>query len=307
MTNSTASIATLSPVEIDTEIARIWGDIDRLDGRIQATRVSLARVHSFGPAKGSLVYPEGGQERERMLQDLEALKAARRALEEEYAPYDREYFVRGCWNRYFLVNNANGHVHSSMGCSTCFATTTYTWLVSLAAQPVAEMIEEWGEKACTVCFPDAPTHPRFHQPSRQDQAAKAQRDAEKAEREAAKASKVITNDDGTPLRSRYGIIATKVAARNELSGAFQDLVNYGPDHSNDYQGYIARLVTALDAAGVEWVPTAEKAIKKALKEASQPIPANLRGFVTEQDRQDSIAEAQANAQVAQALLETFKG
>lgn len=36
--------------------------------------------------------------------------------------------IRGGWNRAFLVANANGHAHSSMGCSTCRPTTQYAWL-----------------------------------------------------------------------------------------------------------------------------------------------------------------------------------
>ena len=48
-----------------------------------------------------------------------------------------------------------------MDCTTCFPTTQYGWLVNLADCDEDAMIEEWGEMACTVCFPTAPTNPNY--------------------------------------------------------------------------------------------------------------------------------------------------
>ena len=74
-------------------------------------------------------------------------------------PLTEEYVRRGGWLRYFLVTNTNGHVHRGMNCSTCHFTTTYAWLIDLADCDETAMVAEYGEKACTVCFPDAPTMP----------------------------------------------------------------------------------------------------------------------------------------------------
>ena len=33
------------------------------------------------------------------------------------------------WSRFFLVLNTDGHIHSSMNCSTCTYTTRFSWLI----------------------------------------------------------------------------------------------------------------------------------------------------------------------------------
>lgn len=113
---------------------------------------------------------------------------------ERITELDRIWAEHG-WNRYFLVTNSNGHVHRGMSCSTCFATTEYAWLVELADCDEAEMIEEFGEKACTVCFPDAPANPHFNGPGRRDREAQAARQAEKDARNEAKAAKRLAEDE----------------------------------------------------------------------------------------------------------------
>lgn len=79
-----------------------------------------------------------------------------KAIQGEAVPYQSEY-ARRPWLRYFLVLNSNGHVHREMHCTTCFPTTWYKWLVDLADCDEGRMVKDYGEKACTVCFPDAPT------------------------------------------------------------------------------------------------------------------------------------------------------
>lgn len=105
------------------------------------------------------------------------------------------------WNRYFLVTNANGHVHRGMSCSTCFANTEYAWLIELADCDEDVMITEFGEKACTVCFPDAPANPKIKSPGRRDREAQAARQAEKDERANAKAAKRLL--PGEVFRTSY--------------------------------------------------------------------------------------------------------
>jgi len=60
------------------------------------------------------------------------------------------------WARFFLVANANGHIHTSTSCSTCNIRTQFVWLVELAALTVDDALEEYGSILCSVCFPDAP-------------------------------------------------------------------------------------------------------------------------------------------------------
>lgn len=60
------------------------------------------------------------------------------------------------WSRFFLVTSSNGHVHSSMHCSTCRPTTTYGWLPELSGSTEAEAVADLGSNLCSVCFPTAP-------------------------------------------------------------------------------------------------------------------------------------------------------
>jgi hypothetical protein len=120
------------------------------------------------------------------------------------------------WNRYFLVTNSNGHVHRGTNCSTCFATTEYAWLIELADCDEDAMIDEFGEKACTVCFPDAPANPKFNGPGRRDREAQDARAAEKAEREAAKnlwPEEQFRNHMGDRVTT---VAAAKQALRDEI-------------------------------------------------------------------------------------------
>jgi hypothetical protein len=66
-------------------------------------------------------------------------------------------FARTRWSRFFLVTNAGGHVHSSMGCPTCHPTTDFVWLPALSGLTEADAVAAQGPRLCTVCFPSAPT------------------------------------------------------------------------------------------------------------------------------------------------------
>lgn len=80
----------------------------------------------------------------------EAMDAARTFYEATAAEYEG-------WSRFFLVRASNGHIHSSMSCSTCFPTTEYGWLVDVSGLTEAEAVAVHGERLCTVCYPSAPS------------------------------------------------------------------------------------------------------------------------------------------------------
>lgn len=178
-----------------------------------------------------------------------------------------EIYAEAPWNRYFLVTNSNGHVHRGMGCSTCFPTTEYAWLVELADCDEAAMIEEFGEKACTVCFPDAPANPKFHAPGRRDREAQTARDAEKAEKLAAKYAKKLHDDQVFVVQedARCSERITTVAAclevlRREVE--FRDY--YGKGEHCYHAGYVIgaeqakRVLLAREAARPGTGATQEK-------------------------------------------------
>lgn len=60
------------------------------------------------------------------------------------------------WPRFFLVTSSDGHIHSSMSCSTCYWTTTYGWLPQLSGLTEADAVAAHGTILCSVCYPTAP-------------------------------------------------------------------------------------------------------------------------------------------------------
>jgi hypothetical protein len=104
------------------------------------------------------------------------------------------------WTRAFLVLASNGHVHSSMDCSTCFPTTRYNWLIQYSNDDEATIVEDAGKDACTICYPSAPADV-LNRPSRivtADKVAKAQA---KAERDAKREAKLAKEKADAPTAS----------------------------------------------------------------------------------------------------------
>lgn len=135
------------------------------------------------------------------------------------------------WNRAFLVKNANGHVHKSRSCSTCFESTEFAWLTDFSGADETEIVEAAGEMACTVCYPSAPAEV-LNRPSTivneekvAKEAARAEREAKKAEREAKrKAAAPTASGEPLLLPNRYGRdymeeIKTERTAVSEWYGA----------------------------------------------------------------------------------------
>jgi hypothetical protein len=104
------------------------------------------------------------------------------------------------WTRAFLVINSNGHVHSSMDCNTCFATTRYQWLIQYSNDDEKTIVEDAGQDACTICYPSAPAEV-LNRPSRivtEDKVAKAKA---KAERDAKREAKIAKEKANAPTKS----------------------------------------------------------------------------------------------------------
>jgi hypothetical protein len=279
----------LTPVEIDTILAANYNEQAKTQAHITADIRHLDRIKNSKWGTPAEI--------DRTAATLEKNREILRGLIAASAPYQLEYSRRP-WNRYFLVDNTNGHVHRGMDCTTCFRTTQYSWLVDLADCDEDAMIEEWGELACTVCFPSAPTNPNYNRPSRRDREAQAAREAEKAAKDAAKAEKAIFDVDGSPLKDSNGYpLKTKVAARNELSRAIQWFVSYG---SQEYADQVRHLVPALKAAGVDWQKVASNAVKRAVKDSV--VPPNNPYRLTPEQIATHEAEIKVNSAKAQDLL-----
>jgi hypothetical protein len=123
----------------------------------------------------------------------DVLIAERVKLQDTITKCNADWYANGCWSRFYLVCNSNGHIHSSVNCSTCYDTTQYSWLTSLSGLTEEDAVKAEGEVLCSVCFPSAPVA-WTNGISRRDKEAKAQRDAEKAERQRKKAEKSLSLD-----------------------------------------------------------------------------------------------------------------
>lgn len=211
MTRSAIDLLTISdptaatPVQIDTALAEL--------GKLRQRAVLEVETYSRGVANGVDYVGTPGEERLRLaVAELDRVDAAR-------APLHDEYLRRGGWTRAFLTQGSNGHVHSSMECTTCFDTTVFAWLYTESGKDEAEIVDKAGEKACTVCYPSAPVEVR-RKPCQYvdpDAAAAARTRAEATEqRRLEKEAKAIANPDGSPLRDSIGgVIRTERMAQIE--------------------------------------------------------------------------------------------
>lgn len=117
------------------------------------------------------------------------------------------------WSRFFLVTSSQGHIHSSMRCSTCYQTTEYGWLPELSGDTEAEVVTTHGPALCTVCFPSAPVEDTGHKitqsraqelawsPDRQEKIAQREaREIVKAEAKAKKAANALKTAERNAIK-----------------------------------------------------------------------------------------------------------
>jgi hypothetical protein len=168
-------LASKTPAEIDAMLADLTGQLDKLD----ATRDSIVgALHSNVGDKIRYI----GRKRVWTMTDDEVMRAAAKwellalhlqaqvktrleRLSEIYQErvvllmtignLDREY-ARRPWSRFFEVTSSNGHVHSSMSCSTCRVTTGFGWHPELSGTSEEDAVAQLGPFLCSVCFASAP-------------------------------------------------------------------------------------------------------------------------------------------------------
>jgi hypothetical protein len=198
-------LTTATPVEIDSAIADAYGKIADLTGNRMRAERTIAIIDDIEPGSYASHLPQySPASRAKLVQQVERFQAAINTVyTDELSPLDAEYYRRGTWTRYYLVDNTNGHVHKDQSCNTCFPSTKYAWLVEQSGMSAEDLVEMAGEDACTVCFPWAPVDQlkkksRLEAPERKK--ARLEREAKKAAAAAKKAAKAITNPDGSPLK-----------------------------------------------------------------------------------------------------------
>lgn len=181
MTVTTTPIRALA-VATDTELAELDQTYARLDGEQQ--RQGNA-VHRYAGDKQDETWC--GRRRVRLwrLSDAEVLAACQsgdgvrsydvaRAAEaaaavvlvtaamqsnrKRAAELEQIWRDNGCWSRFFVVMNSNGHIHSDISSHRCSRqpTTVHGWNPELSGATEGEAVAQLGPNMCTMCFPSAP-------------------------------------------------------------------------------------------------------------------------------------------------------
>lgn len=126
---------------IDSELLEINWQWSIQDGR-RDTLMNLLKHADYTPNQG-VSYQTELAKVNRAIAELDTTIAA---LTSVFNVYN--------WNRAFIV--PGGHVHSSMDCHTLHPTTKIMVIPECSALTAAEVVELAGERACTICYPDAP-------------------------------------------------------------------------------------------------------------------------------------------------------
>lgn len=272
------SIANQTPAEIDAQIARIVSELAQVEHLIERRENYIteaeARGYTYGVDKAQV--------------DLDKLKNRSADLTEELGPHLAEYANRGGWNRYYLVTNAGGHIHSERSCSTCRVTTEFAWLTEYSGTAFAELVELAGERACSVCFAgqpnlvtDRPSQLTWDVKDRETKA------AEKAAKDAAAAAKADKAAAGAllapvTLGGKYGEkIKTTRAARSTAVDRLVSLAQRDwipnkailPRYISDYRLLVEALAakegTTVQELGVELSKKAAAKVRKNRREAAK--------------------------------------
>lgn len=226
--------------------------------------------------------------------ELEETRVAINELRKEIKKLDGVYDAMGGWERYIIV--PGGHIHNYV-CSTLYATTQRVEAYMHSAEDVESLIEKAGDRACTVCFPDAPVD----KPSTLPQYVK-EREQRKAEAKAREEKKAKAHSDSIVDENGKIQFKTIRALTNEISSQigyyvsymayvenFGNLFGHGKDELNgetreEYYGRFAPkaeamkesvngLVALAEANGHDvtaYVPkTFDKKVKEMIKECKQ--------------------------------------
>lgn len=164
----------------------------------------------------------------------DAFNALREVIEQEL-PLEAAY-ESAPWPRYWHVTNANGHIHTSMACSSCFPDTQYAWRTDLSGLTDTEVVGREAHNACTVCMPIAPA---------EQKAARERYNAEqRAERQAEKTAKATEKLRKAAVRAQK-LMAKVEAAYASLGGygAVMALPQHGPGSAYSKTGDLQSTVS----------------------------------------------------------------
>lgn len=203
-------------VEVDTRLVTTYKHLSDIDYKIQREEDSIRRIvgqiwdwrnqiwnGTFAEAVAVTEFTSEWKAKSHAesIVKRDALIVVRDSLHVIIDECNADWRANGRWSRFYLVNNSNGHIHSSVSCSTCFHDTNFSWLTDLSGLDEVDAVQAEGEVLCTICYPSAPVA-WTNGISRRDKEAKAKREAEKAERQRIKAEKSLSiNGDVVEIRT----------------------------------------------------------------------------------------------------------
>lgn len=262
-------IATASPAEIDGRLATIYGDVARLRDQRDQAQATIERIDSVQDSF-EREYPWNSQAK-RDAAEVEIVAASEKihALTAEARPMQARYDAER-WTRFYWVTNTGGHIHWTTGCDTCFPTTGFAWMTDYSGMSHADLVQEAGSVACTVCFPDAPVDvlsraTRLELPER-----KARREAKEAKAAAAAAAAVVVPNyieySGRPSAKTF---KTERAATNAIASDLGSLCWYGTGHPSA-QKWLSNIKGTRDALAEKGVDyDYDKALAAARKKVTK--------------------------------------
>lgn len=264
-TTASTQITEMSPAEIDTVLAELWGREAALRSQAQQLRDTAARqVQDAGRASSALYQARWTAQADKNYERAAELIAEAERVAAEAAPWHSEFTRRGGWTRAFLVVSSDGgHVHKNMNCSTCRITTGFHWVVRLSGAAEAEIVAAAGVRACTMCWPSAPTEVLtqpttiFSDDEVRAQAAREARDEARAVKAAKDAAAAISMPDGSPLKYLWNeTVRTERTAQTYAADALiHARFAANRDFADQLTSFVAAAVVAL--AHKRGVPAAD--------------------------------------------------
>ena len=178
-------------VKIDTELSSWYDKRWDLISKLESAEDSIKFYEKY--------YPTSVEKIQESIEKVAKIKSEIFKVNVEIKKLNAIY-DQDPWTRAFLVLASNGHVHSSMDCSTCFETTRYNWLIQYSNDDEKTIVEDAGKDACTICYPSAPADV-LNRPSRIVTADKIAKAAAKAERDAKREAKLAKEKADAPTAS----------------------------------------------------------------------------------------------------------
>jgi hypothetical protein len=191
-------------------------------------------------------------------ESIAAAEAEFVSLKAEYRRLNQIWIDHGRWTRTFVVHG--GHVHSSLDCHTCYPTTQFYWYVEFSGADEQYIVENAGDRACTVCYPSAPVDrpTTMYTPDEKQSKVDAEtRAAAKIEREAKRIAKAATKWGADLMipdaySDRMEPIKTEVTARQEWNRAEDSKEYYGGDwkdkHGSDRLDRLHRIQEIIEVS-----------------------------------------------------------